>query len=310
MLRILIVGAGAIGGYLGGRLLQGGHDVTFLVRERRAAELARDGLVIRSPLGDAMIPAPTTVGAGAPGGPYDLVLLACKAYDLDGAIDAFAPAIGPSTIVVPMLNGMRHLDVLDARFGAARVAGGLCALPVTLDERHQVVHLQAVQMAAVGMRGPTQPDALVAFERGLAAAGLATALRPDIETAMWEKWVFLGTLAAAPCLMRGSIGQIVAAPGGVGVMRALLDESCAIAAACGVDLRQGPAHERTTAQLFAAGSPVTASMFRDLKGGHRTEAEHVLGDLLARGERLGVAAPMLAAAYAHLMVYENGREHA
>lgn len=306
-MRTLIVGAGAIGGYLGGRLLQRGHDITFLVRERRAGELARDGLVIRSPLGDVTIPTPRTVSAAAPGSGYDLVLLACKAYDLDGAIESFAPAMGPSTIVVPMLNGMRHLDVLDARFGAARVAGGLVGLPVTLDERNHVVQLQPSQMATVGMRGAAaQPAALVAFERGLAAAGFTTAVRADIEQAMWEKWVFLGTLAAATCLMRGAVGQIVAVPGGADFLRALLAESCAIAAASGFDVTKGPAHERTAAQLVAPGSPMTASMFRDLKGGRRIEADHVVGDLLARGQRLGVAAPLLATAYAHLKVYEGG----
>src|SRR3954452_13107128 len=115
-MRTLVVGAGATGGYFGGRLLEAGRDVTFLVRPQRAAELARSGLRIRSPLGDAVLPNPPTLQAVDQ--TCDLVLLSCKAYDLDSAIAAFAPAVGPHTVIVPLLNGMRHLDVLDQRFGS------------------------------------------------------------------------------------------------------------------------------------------------------------------------------------------------
>src|SRR5579862_8060020 len=116
-MRILVVGAGAIGGYFGGRLIEAGRDVTFLVRPRRAAELASAGLIIKSAAGDVTVPSPPTVLAEELDSHFDLVLLSCKAYDLDSAIAAFAPAVGPQTAILPLLNGMRHLDVLDARFG-------------------------------------------------------------------------------------------------------------------------------------------------------------------------------------------------
>src|SRR6266480_5484739 len=133
-MRILVVGAGAIGGYFGGRLLQAGRDVTFLVRPRRAAELARDGLVIKSPSGDVTLKNPSAVQADKLSEKFDIVLLSCKAYDLDDAIKSFAPAVGPQPAIIPLLNGLLHLAVLDGKFGRERILGGLCAIAATLND--------------------------------------------------------------------------------------------------------------------------------------------------------------------------------
>src|SRR3954470_6645897 len=133
-MRILIVGAGAIGGYFGGRMLQAGRDITFLVRPRRASELAAAGLVIKSPNGDVTLKNPPVVQADTIKNKFDVVLLSCKAYDLDDAIKSFAPAVGEGTSIIPLLNGMRHLDVLDKKFGASHVLGGLCMISATLNE--------------------------------------------------------------------------------------------------------------------------------------------------------------------------------
>src|SRR6185437_3572470 len=151
-MRILVVGAGAIGGYFGGRLLQAGEDVTFLVRPRRASELASAGLVIKSPNGDATLKNPPTVQADAIKDKFDVVLLSCKAYDLDDAIKSFAPAVGPDTSIIPLLNGMRHLDILDGRFGRDRVLGGLCAIAVTLNDKREVIQLAPMQSLSFGKR--------------------------------------------------------------------------------------------------------------------------------------------------------------
>src|SRR5271163_4196484 len=137
-MRILVVGAGAIGGYFGGRLLQAGRDVTFLVRPRRAAQLAKTGLVVRSRLGDAELPNPPTITADALGEPFDLVLLSLKAYDLAAAIESFAPAVGPNTAILPLLNGMAHMDTLAARFGGGAALGGQCVVSLTLDPEGRI----------------------------------------------------------------------------------------------------------------------------------------------------------------------------
>src|ERR1700730_16829368 len=108
-MRFLVVGAGVVGGYFGGRMMQAGCDVTFLVRPRRATELAATGLVIRSPYGDARLDDPRTLIASSINQPFDVVVLSCKAYDLTEAVRSFAPAVGPTTLILPLLNGMAHL---------------------------------------------------------------------------------------------------------------------------------------------------------------------------------------------------------
>src|SRR5436305_14787774 len=166
-MRILVVGAGAIGGYFGGRLLQAGRDVTFLVRPRRAGELASAGLVIKSPNGDVTLKNPPTVQADTLRDKVDVVLLSCKAFDLDDAVKSLAPAVGPDTAILPLLNGMRHLETLDAKFGRDRVLGGLCAIAVTLNDKRDVVHLQPMQSLAFGERDGAMSDRVRATAEAL-----------------------------------------------------------------------------------------------------------------------------------------------
>src|ERR1700704_3256704 len=151
-MRILVVGAGAIGGYFGGRLLPARRDVTVLVRPKRAAERASAGLVIKSPSGDVTLKNPPTVQADKLTEKFDVVLLSCKAFDLDDAIKSFAPAVGPQTAIIPLLNGMRHLDTLDTAFGRERMLGGLCAIAATLNDKREVVQLAPLQSLSFGER--------------------------------------------------------------------------------------------------------------------------------------------------------------
>src|SRR3982074_399000 len=167
-MRILVVGAGAIGGYFGGRLLAAGRDVTFLVRPRRAAELTDSGLVIRSPNGDVTLKNPPTVQADKLAEKFDVVLLSCKAFDLDDAIRSFAPAVGTQTAIIPLLNGMLHLDVLDTKFGRERVLGGLCAIAATLNDHREVVQLNPMQSLTFGERDGTMSDRVRAVAEAMA----------------------------------------------------------------------------------------------------------------------------------------------
>src|SRR5882672_6001012 len=231
-MRILVVGAGAVGGYFGGRLLQANRDVTFLVRERRAAQLRETGLVIRSHMGDLHVPGPPVVLAADLRQSYDLILLSCKAYDLAAAIDSFAPAIGPGTAILPLLNGMRHLDLLDERFGAARVLGGQCLISAKLDDRGSILHLNDSHLLTFGERERNRSPRIdgIAAEMGKARFELRASSVILLE--MWEKWVFLATLAGITCLMRGTIGDIAAA-GGAHLAVDLLEECRSIAASAG-----------------------------------------------------------------------------
>ncbi len=304
-MRILIVGAGGIGGYFGGRLLEIGRDVTFLVRPRRAEQLAEHGLVIKSPArGDHRYPNPPTVQAAALDGPYDLVLLSCKAYDLDDAMNSFAPAVGPNTAILPMLNGMAHLEALENRFGPRAVLGGSCFIASTLSEAGEILHLNANHTMVFGERDGARTERIVAIEEAMRGANFESRRSDQIVQEMWEKWVFIATGAGITCLMRGSVGEIEAASGAP-LARQLLSECAAIAMACG----HGPSETaiaHATKTFTAAGSPLTASMFRDIERGGRTEGEHILGDLLRRGGEPSPY-PILRAAYTHVATYEVRR---
>src|SRR6516164_1062808 len=212
-MRVLVVGAGAIGGYFGGRMLQAGRDITFLVRPRRAGELASAGLVIKSPNGDVTLNNPPIVQADTIKDKFDVVLLSCKAYDLADAIGSFAPAVGPKTSIIPMLNGMLHLDTLDNKFGRERVLGGLCAIAVTLNDKREVVQLQPMQSLGFGERDGKKSDRVRAIAEAFSVVSGAVASETVMQD-MWEKWVFLASIAASTSLMRGLVGAIVASPGG------------------------------------------------------------------------------------------------
>jgi 2-dehydropantoate 2-reductase len=308
-MRVLVVGAGAIGGYFGGRLLQAGRDVTFLVRPRRADELAGTGLIIKSTRGDISIRKPATILSENIGHPFDLVLLSCKAYDLAGAIDSFAAAVGPETIVLPLLNGMRHLDMLDERFGRSFILGGQCVIAATLDSQRAVVHLNDIHKLSFGERDGVISDRIRHVASILDHAGFDASLSEHIVQEMWEKWVFLATLASVTCLMRAPIGDIVASPGGSELIRSLFEECRSIAEGAGQAPRAAFL-EQAHAALTAACSPMTASMLRDVEANAPVEADHIVGDLLQRRRavhRNGSQLSQLATAYTHLKAYEARR---
>jgi 2-dehydropantoate 2-reductase len=306
-MRILVVGAGAIGGYFGGKLLQAGRDVTFLVRPKRATELARDGLVIKSPNGDITLKDPPTVQADKLAEKFDVVLLSCKAFDLDDAIKSFAPAVGAQTAIIPLLNGMRHLDVLDDRFGKDRVLGGWCGIAAMLDEHRHVVQLAPVfQSLNFGERDGTMSDRVRAIAEIFAAGNIGSQASENITQEMWEKWVLLTTLASSTSLMRAAVGHILAAPGGRDFLLGVRDECIAVAKAADHAPREA-FMTRMSGMLTTEGSPLTASMFRDIKAGAPVEADHVVGDMIVRGEAAKVPVPKLRAAYTHLKAYEKQR---
>jgi 2-dehydropantoate 2-reductase len=238
---------------------------------------------------------------------FDVVLLSCKAFDLDDAIKSFAPAVGPNTAILPLLNGMKHLDVLDQNFSRARVLGGLCAIAVTLNEKREVIHLQPLQSLTFGERDGKSSDRVRAIAAVMEKGNFGAKTSGDIVQEMWEKWVFLASLAASTCLMRAPVGVILAAPAGKDFVLGALDECSAIAAAEGFAPRAAFL-ERTRGMLTAEGSQMTASMFRDIKAGAPVEADHVIGDLVARADAAKVPVPKLRTAYTHLKAYEAQRE--
>jgi len=303
-MRVLIVGAGAVGGYFGARLAQAGRDITFLVRPGRAEVLRRDGLRITGTLGDFSVQPKLVSHPGALGGPYDVLFLSVKAYALTQAIEDFGPAMGAQTMILPMLNGMAHLDVLTKRFGAQRVIGGECRVSVQLDRNGAIRQLADFQQIRYGELNGSVTPRIRAVDDLMQGVGFDAAISEHIMQDMWEKWVQLAGLGATTCLLRGTIGDIVAVPGGAGITLAIIDECAAIATVCGYP--PSPAFIAANAAVMTKpGSPLASSMYRDLNVGSSVEVEQILGDLLARAQSHRINAPLLEAATAALRIYQN-----
>lgn len=306
-MRVLVLGAGALGAYFGGRLVEAGTaEVGFLVRPARAAALARDGLRIESPFG-AWQGAVATLTADQARPGWDVVLLACKAYDLDEAIAAIKPAVDARTAILPVLNGIAHLDALDAAFGSAQVLGGLARIQATLAPDGTVRQLNDWRWLTFGERDGAASARTQAIEAAFAPArGVEARAVPDIMARMWEKLVHLGTAAAGTVLMRANIGEIVRA-GGAGLLHRLLERNAAVAAARGFPMREAFLAEFRA--LFSdPASAYSTSMLRDLEAGGRIEAEHILGWLLQAAREASIADELHEAALLHARAYGERRE--
>ena len=307
-MRILVLGAGALGGYFGGRLLEAGAaEVAFLVRPRRRAQLERDGLVVESPYGALRRPVPLlSPGEAAPG--WDAVLLACKAYDLEDAVSAIRPAVDARTTVLPVLNGISHVETLRKAFGAERVLGGIAKIQATLAPDGAVRHLNDWRFLTFGeMDGRMSPRVQALAEAASGAKGMVAAAVPDIAFRMWEKLVHLGTSAVCTALMRANVGEIARAPGGAGFMRRVLERNAAVAAANGHPMRDAFMEEYRA--LFSdPASAYSASILRDLEAGGRIESDHILGFLLDAARRAGVPEELHEAAFLHAKAYEQRRD--
>jgi 2-dehydropantoate 2-reductase len=301
-MRILVVGAGAVGGYFGGRLAEAGRDVTFLVHPRHAESLRKDGLRIVSSQGDLAIH-PKVVLASEISGAYDLIFLSVKASSLAAAMNDFAPAVAAGTMIFPVLNGMRHLELLTGKFGEDAVIGGVCLVATELDQENRIVQLSPVQRLVYGEPKGGLSGRMEALDAALQGAGFDARISENIIRDMWEKWVQLAALGAVTCLMRGDIGEVEAVPGGANLSFKILDECSAIATASGYPPGES-FFAKVRRALTAPGSNLTSSMYRDLSKGGRVEVDQILGDLLERGRNLGVAAPRIEAAFVNLRVYQ------
>lgn len=302
-MKILIVGAGATGGILGAHLAKAGRDVTFLVREKRAAQLARDGLHILSSNGNIEL-APKTVTANLVQGPFDIVLLTVKAYAIGSALEDMAAAVGPDTVILPLLNGMRHMDLIAERFGKQHLLGCVCKVATSLDEQSRIVQQGTFFDLSYGELDGSDSTRLGQVHELFSDAQFNARTSPVIYRDMWEKWLLLASMGSINCLMRGSIGDVVAAKGGLDCATGIIDEVVTIVTAVGIEPSEAFLVEARRL-LTLEGSQQTSSMYRDLVAGRPIEAEQIVGDLLTRAGKKGINAPLLRMAYASLQIYQS-----
>jgi 2-dehydropantoate 2-reductase len=303
-LKILVLGAGGIGGYFGARLAEAGVDTTFLVRPKRREQIAANGLVVESPKGNARIAAKTVVADELRPG-YDLVLFTCKAYDPDSAMDAIAPAVQGGCAVLPLLNGLVHFERLDQRFGAANVIGGTCQINVALAPDGTVKHMEPLNRFLFGERDGTKSARAQALADALAKTSIDWVWSPDILQDLWEKLMFLSALASVTCLFRGNVAEVLAAPEGRKVIERCLAANIAIVKAEGRVPRE-PILKWAQERLLTPG-PASASMMRDMEAGKPVEADHIVGHMLSLARRHGIDDTVLAMAHTHLKAYEARR---
>lgn len=307
-MRILIVGAGATGGYFGARLAQAGQDVTFLVRERRLTQLRETGLILQTPQGTETLQ-PQLVQASSLDGHYDLIVITVKSFALEQALEDIAPAVGPDTLIMPILNGMRHIDTLCEHFGADKVIGGLCKINATLGKNGEVVQMTPLHQIYYGALDGNNDARLQRIDDALRESVVETFFTDNIISELWEKWLLLSTLGAVCALARGNTQQVLQSQGGEALLQSIFSEILAVISAEGYQPR--PA---ITAKIFEVlsnpATPMTSSMYRDLTQGFDIEADQIIGDLLLRAKRNGINAPLLNAVNVNLQVYLQTKHHA
>jgi 2-dehydropantoate 2-reductase len=302
-MKILVVGAGAVGGYFGARLARAGRDVTFLVRPSRAQQLRTEGLRIVSPHGDLTLQ-PKTITAKELDSPFDIIFLSVKAPALNQAMDDMAPAVGPETMIYPVLNGMRHIEVLTRRFGEHPILGGVCMVVTDLDEQGRIVQMDPIQKLIYGERNGEITARIRSLDETLRNSDFDTELSTNINYAMWQKWFIIASLGLVTCLLNAPIGEINAVPYGDETALRAIDECVAVAAACGFPPSQ-PSLEEIRRRATVKGSRLTSSMYRDLQKGAPVEVDTILGDLLEHGRSHHVDTPLLHAGCVRLRVYQN-----
>jgi 2-dehydropantoate 2-reductase len=298
-MKILIVGAGGIGGYFGAKLIKTGADVTFLLRDKRQKLIQAQGLIVETPKENFMVQ-PKSLTADQLELIYDLIILAPKAYDLEDSLKSLAKA-STRGVFLPFLNGLSHVEVMDTLFGKSRVMGGVAHIAAMITDTGAVKQLTDLNLLTVGPRAPEHAALAKEFIELCKKADFESAYSENIDQVLWDKWCFLATLAGMTTLCRGSVGDIVATPYGQELTLAMYEECCSIAKASGQaigDIPKGKAIE----MLTKVGSPFTASMLRDLISGQKTEHEHILGQMISKGAQAGMGCQLLKMAYTQIVV--------
>ena len=295
-MKILIFGAGAVGGYFGGKLFVSGSDVTFLVRDTRKKQLSATGLKIYSPHGDFTTDVKCkTIAENAE--IYDLVFLCCKAYQLENAIRDLKNFLKKPAYILPVLNGLSHIQELQSQFGKDKVLGGTAHIASTVSGEGYIKQLNPIQVLTAGCISDNQgTNVLNEFIDACNTAKFKAMIVEDIIQSMWEKWSFLATLAGSTVLFRNSVGAITDTSWGEELMLRMYKECLDVADASGHKV-SNKAEEKALGILMEPGSDFTASMLRDLLTGAPTEHEHILGNLVKMGRQFNIDMPLISAAY-------------
>lgn len=304
-MRITVIGAGAVGGYFGGRMLEAGMDVTFLVREKRAEQLREKGLQIRSDLGEAHLHNlrlaidPERIEA------CDLVIVAVKNYQLPVAIDSIRSLIAKGAKVLPLLNGVEHYDVLREAFGVEAVMGGMCQILAKLDQEGEVVQIGSVHDLSVGPLHAGQEQLGQLLKEACIGASMRISYRDDILKQIWKKYAFITAFSGVTTASRLPIGELIGCEATQKVLHNVLSEMSELAAAKEVPLADGFA-DHTLGLMHKMLKESTSSMHQDLMNGLPLEVESLQGGAIRMAVACGLNLPTVSTLYGLIKPFEYG----
>ncbi len=304
-MRMLIVGAGGTGGYFGARLLEKGEDVTFLVRKKRQQQIEENGLIVKSIHGDMEF-SPKTIVSGTPAGDFDVVMLSTKAYHLQQAIHDIKPYIGPRTLILPLLNGISHMDILAETFGVSNLLGGLCFIETTLDSEGNVVQTSPAHDLVFGELSGQETERIAELEAALSGTKANIRRSNHIEQDMWHKYLFITTLSGVTSLFSSPIGPIREQESGLETIQMLLREAAETMRRAEAPIVQD-IEETQVKRVMDMDYTMKSSLQRDMEKGLPTEAEHFFGYLLRLAKSNSVQTPLISAIYTNLKLYEANR---
>jgi 2-dehydropantoate 2-reductase len=302
-MKILVVGAGAVGGYFGGRLLEKGEDVTFLVRKGRKQQLKETGLVIKSINGDVTLE-PSLIESGENIEAFDVILLSMKAYHLEKAINDFRPYVGPKTVIIPLLNGISHINKLIATFSEPNVLGGLCYVESTLDKNGHIIQTSGLHDLVFGERTGEKTERITRLQQAFKSAKGNYVLSENINRDMWHKYLFISTFSGVTSLFRSPIGPIRDDELGASTIQSTLNESSSIMRSVQAPLADDIVDVNWN-KLHSIDYKMKSSLQRDMEKGLSVEGDHFYGYLLRIAKEKEISAPTLEKIYANLKIYEN-----
>ncbi|WMS43404.1 ketopantoate reductase family protein [Acuticoccus sp. MNP-M23] len=304
-MKILVMGAGAVGGYFGARLQAAGEDVTLVARGAHLEAIRKNGIRLESGLGNLTQPIAAT-DTPADAGPADIVMFLVKLYDTAEAVEAIRPVVGAGTVVIPFQNGISARGALTEAFGVARVGGGVAYIGAEVEAPGVVRHSSSFARVVFGPFAATARAPLAALSAAFGRSGAEHALVDDINRQIWEKFIFLSAFSAITCLTRLPIGPVLADPASRELFRAAMAETLAVAMLHEPSVDPGIVEARME-MLSAPGSAgMKSSMLFDLERGRRLEVAELSGKVVALGADAGIPTPVHRAAFAALSPWRSG----
>jgi 2-dehydropantoate 2-reductase len=302
-MKITVVGAGAVGGYFGGRLAEVGLDVSFLVRANRAKQLTNSGLIIKSLCGDLTI-RPPIVQDIQEIKDCDLVILSVKNYQLIEALPQIRPLVNLGAKVLPLLNGVEHFELLANEFGPDNILGGLCRIISTVDTEGVIRHTGKLHEITLGTLRPSQADFCLRVKQALGNSMLKITLSNNIKGDIWSKYAFITAYSGTTTASRLSIDQIAKYEATKEVFSRSLQEMWTLARESGVLLPDDFVQQNVRSiPKYPAGS--TSSMHQDFCKGLPLEVESLQGAALRLSAKHGLDVPTVRTLYGLLKPFEG-----